>query len=213
MANDVTVPLLLTLPQRQRLIELQQIFIEACNSITPLVRDSRCWNRVALHHMVYRQLRQGFPTLGSQMSCNVIYSVSRAARSVYQHPDSPWSTMCGQMPLPLIKFQGNAPVYFDKHTLSLRGSVLSLFTLDGRMRVAVTLEPEDRTRFESEKLREIVLFRSSNDFMLNFAFAAECAVPFGSIPGHLVISDLSVEVLGGRLSARREGLDDRKVSQ
>jgi hypothetical protein len=41
--------------------------------------------------MAYKPLRERFPQLGSQMACNVIYSVSRAARHVYQHPSSPYN--------------------------------------------------------------------------------------------------------------------------
>lgn len=212
MVDDLTVSLSLTPVQRSRLAELQAIFVAACNSITLLVRETRCWNRVALHHMVYRQLRADFPALGSQMSCNVIYSVCRAARSVYQQPESPWYLgVSGAMPLPLIRFRNDAPVYFDRHTLSLRGGLLSLFTLDGRMRVAFDLAPEDQARFETMKLKEIMLFQSSGDFLLNFSFATGEAPSAGAIPGHIVVTDPRVEVLGERSSVLQSATDDREA--
>lgn len=200
MEHGLTIALPLSAPQFARLAELQAAFSGACNSVTPIVRDARCWNRVALHHLVYRQLRAEFPSLGSQMSCNVIYSVCRAARAVYQHPGSPWNVAGSKVDeLPLIRFREDAPVYFDRHTLSLRGDFLSLFTLDGRMRVGIDLSAKDREFFEASKLREIVLFRLGADFQLHFAFAGIEASGDGEvIPGHIVVSDLEIEVFGER---------------
>lgn len=144
--------------QQQRLADLRSLFTQACNALAPMVQQTRCWNRVALHHMAYKPLRERFPQLGSQMACNVIYSVSRAARRVYQHADSPYNVARQDArPLPVLRFTGPVPVYFDRHTLSLKAGEVSLFTLDGRMRFKVDLSPETERRFRQDKLREIVL--------------------------------------------------------
>jgi len=144
--------------QSQRLLDLRALFTQACNALAPQVAQTRCWNRVALHHMAYKPLRERFPQLGSQMACNVIYSVSRAARRVYQHPASPYNVARGgDQPLPVLRFAGPVPVYFDRHTLSLKAGEVSLFTQDGRMRFKVDLSPETERRFRQDKLRELVL--------------------------------------------------------
>jgi hypothetical protein len=144
--------------QQQRLLDLRTLFTQACNALAPMVQQTRCWNRVALHHMAYKPLRERFPQLGSQMACNVIYSVSRAARRVYQHPASPYNVARhADQPLPVLRFGGPVPVYFDRHTLSLKAGEVSLFTLDGRMRFKVDLSPETERRFREDKLRELVL--------------------------------------------------------
>ncbi|AFU44367.1 hypothetical protein C380_03210 [Acidovorax sp. KKS102] len=154
------VPLHASPEQYARLQALQRVFAQVCNALAPLVRQTRVWNRVALHHLAYRQLREQFPALGSQMVCNAIYSVSRTCRKVYQHPDSPFNlTRLGNRPLPLLRFADSCPVYFDRHTLSLKSGQLSMFTLDGRMRFQLALHPEDEAAFHSRKLREIVLSR------------------------------------------------------
>lgn len=158
--------------QAQSLLRLQVVFAEACNALAPLVREHRCWNRVALHHLAYRQMREAFPGLGSQMICNAIYSVSRAARLVYQHPSSPWCIQgAAQRPLPLLRFSETAPVYFDRHTLSLRRGGVSMYTLDGRMLFEIELSPELEARFRNEKIREIILSRDVEGFFLCFTFA------------------------------------------
>ncbi|MBH2042947.1 MAG: hypothetical protein I8H87_05275 [Comamonadaceae bacterium] len=151
---------------------LQRGFAEVCNALSPLVQQSRCWNRVTLHHLAYKQLREQFPAMGSQMVCNAIYSVSRTSRLVYQHPESPFNlSRLGDKPLPLLRFADTCPVYFDRHTLSVKDGQLSMYTLDGRIRFHLALRPEDEASFHEKKLREIVLSRRATDsFELSFLF-------------------------------------------
>lgn len=159
-------------PDYERLRRLQQTFAEACNVLSARVQETRCWNRVALHHMEYKNLRRSFPGLGSQMACNVIYSVSRACRAVYQGRGSPYSLqVLGDRPLPRVLFEADAPVYFDRHTLSIRDGRASMFTLDGRMRFDITLSAEDENRFHHDRVAEVVLHRRQEGFVLDFVFA------------------------------------------
>lgn len=169
------IPLETSAEQATRLLALQVAFAKVCNALAPTVRSTRVWNRVALHHLTYRSLRSRFPELGSQMVCNAIYSVSRTSRLVFQHPQSPFNlTRLGDKPLPLLRFSNNCPVYFDRHTLSVKPGQLSLYTLDGRMRFAVALKPVDEARFHEKKLREIVLsHRRDSVFELSFLFSDE----------------------------------------
>lgn len=157
--------------QTLRLQALQEKFAQACNELAPLVQSSACWNRVALHHMAYRLLRERFPGLGSQMVCNVIYSVSRTSRLVFQHKDSPFNIqrLNGQR-LPLLRFSPTSPVFFDRHTLSVKDGKASMYTLDGRMRFQLQLGADDERRFRTERLGEIVLHRVETRFGLIFTF-------------------------------------------
>ena len=144
MNLTISVPLDTTPEQHARLLALQAAFAQVCNALAPVVRDTRVWNRVALHHMAYKALRDRFPAIGSQMVCNAIYSVSRACRTVFQTPGSPFhlSNLAGR-PLPLLRFSDTCPVYFDRHTLSLKQGQASMYTLDGRMRFQLALRPQD----------------------------------------------------------------------
>lgn len=159
--------------QISRLQALQATFVQACNFLAPVVAQTRCWNRVGLHHMAYRQLREHFPQLGSQMACNVIYSVSRAARKVYQ---APGGTARSESQLPQMKFLPNAPVFFDRHTLSLKAGLLSLFTLDGRLRFQLNVSPELEQTLATSKLKEIVMFQDAQGYMLRLTFGDEASV-------------------------------------
>jgi len=171
MNSLVRIRLNTTPEQSARLIALQTAFAEVCNALVPLVRESRVWNRVALHHMAYRGLRERFPALGSQMICNAIYSVSRSCRLVFQTPGSPFHlSKLGDRPLPLMRFLETSPVYFDRHTLSLKAGQVSMYTLDGRMRFELALQAADAEAFHHRKLYEIILQREPVGHFLSFRF-------------------------------------------
>jgi hypothetical protein len=172
MNPSLRVSLDATAEQAAKLRQLQAAFSMACNALAPMVQKTRVWNRVALHHMAYKPLREQFPQMGSQLVCNAIYAVSRHSRLVYQSPESPFNiAKLGDKPLPLLHFTDKAPVYFDRHTLSLKDGHLSMYTLDGRMRFHIGLAAQDEMKFRTRKLREIVLSRNDERFELAFEFA------------------------------------------
>jgi hypothetical protein len=192
MKSVIRVPLNTTPEQYARLQALQTAFAQVCNALAPEVQRSRVWNRVALHHLHYRALREKFPSLGSQMVCNAIYAVSRTSRLIFQTPASPFSlAKLGNKPLPLMQFANSCPVYFDRHTLSIKANKLSLFTLDGRMHFELTLPEEQLLLFRVAKLKEIVLTRRI-DNAYELAFWLEPAELEPSQP--LIPEYLSVEV-------------------
>ena len=158
--------------QDQRLLALQVAVAEVCNALVPLVRERRCWNRVALHHIAYHAMRQRFPSLGSQMVCNAIYAVSRACRIILQAPNSPWVLGRGsEQQIPELRFLATSPVFFDRHTLSIKRGRFSMYTLDGRMKFEASLTEEDEARFSDEKLREVALSRGAGGYELSVTFA------------------------------------------
>ncbi|EJE49001.1 hypothetical protein PMI14_06559 [Acidovorax sp. CF316] len=200
MNSLLRIPLNATPEQVERLHALQVGFSRVCNAISPVVQQTRTWNRVALHHLTYRQLREQFPEMGSQMVCNAIYSVSRTGRLIFQHPASPFHlSRLGDKPLPLLQFADSCPVYFDRHTLSVKGGQLSMFTLDGRMRFQLALRPADEESFHARKLREIVLSRRADGvYELSFllgsesngaALASDQAMPDGEIPEYIMVHE------------------------
>jgi hypothetical protein len=181
--------------QHARLMALQSAFAQVCNALAPMVQQTRVWNRVALHHMAYKGLRERFPALGSQMVCNAIYSVSRASRLIFQTPGSPFhlSRLAGK-PLPLLRFTDTCPVYFDRHTLSLKKGQVSMFTLDGRMKFQLALGAEQEAAFHTRKLQEIVLQRAGAQFELAFLFGAGGVAQAEPQPAALASSPASLEL-------------------
>ena len=194
MNSVLRIPLDASPEQVTRLQALQSGFAQVCNALAPLVQQTRVWNRVALHHLAYRQLREQFPEMGSQMVCNAIYSVSRTCRLVFQHPGSPFHlARLGDKPLPLLRFSDACPVYFDRHTLSLKAGQLSMFTLDGRMRFQLALGAQDEAAFHARKLREIVLSRRSDGvYELSFLLMDTGEQAAGSAPVSGVGADAEI---------------------
>lgn len=198
MHTDVCIALNASPEQMARLLSLQKAFAQVCNALAPIVQRNRCWNRVTLHHLAYRELRERFPAIGSQMVCNAIYSVSRTSRLLFQHPDSPFNiARLEGKALPMLHFTDTCPVYFDRHTLSVKDGRLSMYTLDGRVRFDVALEPEHEVSFQQKKLREVVLSRSAGAYELRFRFSEtpdgdvqpiDAAMP-ARIPDYVVIEE------------------------
>ena len=194
MKSTFRIELELTDSQRELLDTLQTTFAAACNALAPRVAEQRCWNRVTLHHLSYHELRTTFPDLGSQMACNAIYAVCRAGRLVYQHPKSPANVnRLGAAPLPRLKFNAQSPVYFDRHTLSLKAREVSLFTQGGRIRCPISLSPQMQRRLITAKLREVLLTRQDGTYALTFVLAdppdapAPTAPDAGTWPEHLSV--------------------------
>lgn len=170
--NKWAVKLNVSKEQQAKLLALCSEFARACNELAATVQQTKCWNRVALHHMTYRQLREAYPNLGSQMVCNVIYSVCRNARIVYQHPESPHNlAKLNGKPLPRIIFNQFSAVFFDKHTLSISNNKLSLFTLEGRMKFELNIPSDIEQKFRSETVKEISLqYKKNQQVILQFVF-------------------------------------------
>jgi hypothetical protein len=127
--------------------------------------------------------------MGSQMICNAVYSVCRAARIILQHPKSPFSIdKAPNAVLPRIVFLPNSPVYFDRHTLNIKGNVLSMFTLDGRIRFDIKLTEVQQLSFIQDKLKEVLLLKVNQAFYLRFHFDVDEKKEFAqevSIPDNL----------------------------
>jgi len=180
----------------ERLDRLRIEFANACNWVAPIAQKNHCWNRVALHHLSYHQLRKAFPELGSQMACNAIYSVCRSYRLLLDHPQSPFvGKKINEGQLPHIQFLERSPVFFDRHTLSLQKNVLSLFTLEGRLRFGIGLGEADEHTFRTQKLREIQLTRIDAQYLMTMMFSdervnAESVEGAGPWPDYFVLKDL-----------------------
>jgi hypothetical protein len=197
MNSSIVIALDVNAQVSERLDRLRIEFAHACNFIAPVAQKNHCWNRVALHHLTYHDLRKAFPDLGSQMACNAIYSVCRSYRLLLDHPQSPFfAKKIAEGHLPHIQFLEHSPVFFDRHTLSLQKNVLSLFTLEGRLRFGIGLSETDEQTFRTQKLREIQLTRIGNQYLMTMLFSHEQSI--GELveslepwPDYFVLKDLA----------------------
>jgi len=129
MKRTISIRLEMSRDESEKLLKLQDAYFAACNQISVEAREHRCWNRVALHHLVYKKTRQTSP-LGSQMVCNAIFSVCKAyqAKGILQKEE-----------VPLVQFRRGTSIHFDKRTYRIKGEELSLYTLGKRIKVKMRM--------------------------------------------------------------------------
>ncbi|MDE3055890.1 MAG: IS200/IS605 family accessory protein TnpB-related protein [Verrucomicrobiota bacterium] len=184
--------------QRESLCELQETFVQGCNQVAEVAFLTKERNRIRLHHLCYRTLRQSLPKLGSQMSCNVIAKTAACLKAL-KTPKQ-------------ILFKRECSVHFDKRTYSLKQGVLSLFTLRGRIRIPLEISGYHQGFLDIGTLREAELVRKGNRWFFHLVLDLSDVLPIES--GQAMGVDLGENVLaatstgklfgGGALRAQRD---------
>ena len=161
MRRTISLKLLATTEQDAALATLQKEFSAACNQIVPIAVANKCANRVALHHLVYYAVRGVHPALGSQMACNAIKAVADAYKSFFANNPKKrreeWKT---------IAFSKGS-VHYDAKTYSMKGDVLSLFTLSGRIKVPMRVGDFQARYLAKGEIKEAELVRMRNRWYFN----------------------------------------------
>ncbi len=147
MKRTIAIKVKTSSSDKKDLSALMIAYTDACNQISPYAYEHHCWNRVALHNAVYTNTRAA-SLLGSQMVCNAIFSVckaykaNKAKKKVLESP---------------VLFRKNGSVHFDKRTYTLKGDVLSLYTLNGRIKVKLNIGEYQKSYLEKGLLKEAEL--------------------------------------------------------
>jgi hypothetical protein len=101
------------------------------------------------------------------------------------------------MQLPNILFLPQSPVFFDRHTLNLKGRQLSMYTLDGRIRFDLSLSAQEQAMFHEEKLKEVLLVKDAIGFSLHFHFGAEADAkttdPSVNLPNNIMVTHSAMQ--------------------
>lgn len=161
MKKAIVLKLTLTQEQSDALLETQEFFADACNQIVSFAIKSRCWNRVALHHLCYYNVRENVSSLGSQMICNAIKNVCSSYKVL---------KIKKSQDVPAISFQKTGSVHYDKRTYSIKGKTLSLYTTKGRITCEFTTGDFQRGCLEIGAVKEAELIRKGKRWFFNLAF-------------------------------------------
>jgi IS605 OrfB family transposase len=196
--RTIAIKLGITDLQNEPLWQLQELFTKACNHVASTAFLNKERNRVRLHHLCYRSLRQEFPDLGAQMCCNVVAKVSGALKARKE-------------PKELI-FKKNGSIHFDKRTYSLKQAHLSLFTPKGRIQVPLEISAFHKPFLEFGLPKEAELVRKGNQWFFHLVLDLPDVLPIDT--GKSMGIDLGENVLaatstgklfgGGRLRAERD---------
>lgn len=168
MLKSVWVHLTLNPEQTEQLQSLQTLFTQAYLLTASIAAELGTVGRVRLHHESYSTIREKFPKLGAQMACNVIHAVAML-RAQTGSLDAKKATY----PNDKNGLASNTPVLFDRNTLSIKGGVISIFTLEGRMKLAIKKVKDVEYIFRTEKLKMAVLKKKANSYKLQLIFTSD----------------------------------------
>lgn len=152
MKRTIAIKLHLSQEEVQALLELQEKFSNACNQVAEVGFNEGEHNRIRLHHLCYYNLRKNFPELGAQMSCNAIAKAAQALKA----------TKCKRK----ISFK-HGSVHFDKRTYSLKGNILSLFTLQKRIQLQLKISMFHQKFLDQGKIKEGELVRKGKRYFFH----------------------------------------------
>ena len=175
--------------QGQALLDLQEKFSSACNKVAEIGVREKKHNRIQLHHLTYYALRKDFPALGAQMCCNAIAKTAQALKAL-------------KRPMQVL-FRKQGSVHFDKKTYSLKNGVLSLFTLNGRIRLQLTISPFHQKILEQGKPKEAELVRKGKRWFFNLVL--DLPDPTPKPPGGVMGVDLGENVLAATSTGKLFG--------
>jgi putative transposase len=158
MKRTIALKLSLSQEQSDDLIETQKVFANACNQAVPFVVENRCWNRVALHHLCYYSIRERIPSIGSQMVCNAFQKICSSYKVL---------KIKKSQKVPTIKFKDTGSVHYDKRTYSIKDNILSLYTINGRIKCDFITGDFQREYLERGAIKEAELIRKGKRWFFN----------------------------------------------
>ncbi|ATX81798.1 transposase, IS605 OrfB family, central region [Mariprofundus ferrinatatus] len=205
MMRTASIKLDVTAEQSASLRDLQSAYVDACNKLVPVASDHRCWNRVALHALAYTLLRSTTP-LGSQMVCNAIYSVCKAYKAQKE-----LGRIRKDKPVPIIGFKKSS-IHFDKRTYTIKGDMVSLYTLGGRISVPMIMGQHQHEMLRSGMPKEAELICRKGKWYFNLVVEKEDTEKLTSGPvvgvdvgeNNLAATSIGKVYGGGDLRHRRD---------
>ena len=198
MKRTIAIKIKVTDLQNELLCHLQELFVTACNQVASVAFLHKERNRVRLHHLSYRSLRQSLPDLGAQMCCNAIAKVSGALKA-------------RKDPKELV-FKKNGSIHFDKRTYSMKKGSLSLFTPKGRLQLPLEISAFHQSFIDCGLPKEAELIRKGKQWFFHLVLDLPDVLPVDT--GEAMGVDLGENVLaatstgkligGGLLRAERD---------
>jgi len=190
--------------EKEALLKTMELFREACNYISKVAWEQKCFNPVALHHLTYRKVREKFK-LPSNLC---IEARDRVAKS-YKTDKSK-----------LHKFK-SLSMDLDNRLFSIKQKekfLVSIATIKGRIKCMLDIGNYQRQYLENTKPAYATLHYRNKTFFLHIAIDKEIPEPKGSNPvgadvgiKHLLVASNGFKVKGGNIVKQREHF--RKLRQ
>jgi putative transposase len=111
-----------TKEQEQSLIKTMRLFNQICNEISEIAFNQKEFRQFPLHKLCYHELKQKYPEFSSQL---IVRAVNAVADSYQKDKKT------------LRQFKKYSSVIYDDRVLSIKNNIVSLWTIDGRIKLAV----------------------------------------------------------------------------
>ena len=175
--RSVTCAAAPTPEQAEALKTVMQAYNAACNFVSDLAWERRCFNQIALHHLTYRDIRERFG-LPSQLAVRAIakvadaYKVSKATKA---------------------QFRPLGSITYDSRVLRLLGvSNVSCSTLQGRITVKLNIGGYQRNRLAGASLGETKLTYTPEKHRFSFVFTVKTDTSPQTSPDDFLGVDMGV---------------------
>ena len=163
MKLTIKAKLLTKQEQHQSLKKTMEVFNATCNHISQRTFETKTFNQVKLHHLIYREARDKFPELSSQFIIRAIAKVSDSYVAEKKR---------------LHKFKKYSAVVYDQRLLSFkRLSIASINSVNGRLKVPFIIGQYRSLEGKSIKGQADLTFEN-NKFFLNIVIEFPDGTPF-----------------------------------
>ena len=152
MLKTVRVKILPTPDQKSLLLATMKVVNTACNGISEFAYHNRVFNRFELQKQVYRSVRTDHH-LGAQMTILACRKVA----------DSYYVSIKKHEELTLHTYRPRGAIAYDGRTYSVTNNGLSLWTVQGRIKV----QPQTKYQFTNKNEMDLCYDRSKNQFYVN----------------------------------------------
>ena len=163
MKLTIKAKLLTNQEQYQSLKETMEAFNDACNYISQKAFQFKTFNQVKLHHLVYREARDKFPSLSSQF---IVRAIAKVSDSYITEKKA------------LHKFKKYSAVVYDQRLLSFkRLSITSINSVNGRLKIPFIIGRYRNLEGKAIKGQADLILKD-NKFFLNIVIEFPEGTPF-----------------------------------
>lgn len=209
MKRTISLKLILPKEDAEALLQTQDCFAQGCNAIALYAQENRCWNHVALHNLCYSKVRGKIPELGSQMVCNALRKVCGSYKVLKIRKTEE---------VPKITFKETSSIHYCARTFTLKKEVLSLYTVNKRIKYSFTIGSHQQKYLDQGKVKEGELVRKGKRWFFNLVLELP-EVPLkqeGSVMGidlgenNIAVTSNGTIHKGGKLKSARDKFLSRR---
>lgn len=163
MKLTIKAKLLVNIEQYQSLKKTMQAFNNACNYISQRTFDTKTFNQIKLHHLIYYETRAKFPELSSQF---IVRAIAKVSDSYVIEKKK------------IHKFKEYSAIIYDQRLLSFkRLSLASINSINGRLKIPLIIGQYKSFEGKSIKGQADLTFEN-NKFFLNIVIEFPDGTPY-----------------------------------